>query len=143
MTVRKIRAKLVLQLLAEGLSGRAIAASQGMSRKSIAAVLEAADATETSWDDVALPDKPSARSCNTSFALIFRTVTDCSFRRVPYTRGGRSLEAGGPHRRYCWPPSAIFATPGTGPQRQYRWTPVRRIFTWGQRGHLGQLGQSG
>nr|WP_256378845.1 IS21 family transposase [Dietzia sp. UCD-THP] len=53
MTVRKIRAKLVLQLRAEGLSGRAIAASQGMSRKSIAAVLEAADATETSWDDVA------------------------------------------------------------------------------------------
>ena len=51
--VRKIRAKLVLQLRAEGLSGRAISASQGMSRKSIAAVLEAADATETSWDDVA------------------------------------------------------------------------------------------
>ncbi|MCT2107355.1 integrase [Dietzia sp. HMSC21D01] len=51
--VRKIRAKLVLQLRAEGLSGRAIAASQGMSRKSITAVLEAADATETSWDDVA------------------------------------------------------------------------------------------
>lgn len=53
MIVRKIRAKLVLQLRAEGLSGRAIAASQGMSRKSVAAVLEAADATETSWDDVA------------------------------------------------------------------------------------------
>src|SRR5690606_38307101 len=53
VTVRKIRAKLVLQLRAEGLSGRAIAASQGMSRKSITAVLEAADATETSWDDIA------------------------------------------------------------------------------------------
>jgi hypothetical protein len=52
VTVRKIRAKLVLQLRAEGLSGRAIAASQGMSRKSIAAVLEAADATEPSWHDV-------------------------------------------------------------------------------------------
>src|SRR5699024_8751262 len=51
--VRKIRAKLVLRLRAEGLSGRAIAASQGMSRKSITAVLEAADATGTSWDDVA------------------------------------------------------------------------------------------
>ncbi|MGO1391670.1 MAG: IS21 family transposase, partial [Brachybacterium alimentarium] len=50
--VRKIRAKLVLQLRAEGLSGRAIAAAQGMSRKSITAVLEAADATGTSWDDV-------------------------------------------------------------------------------------------
>ena len=31
--VRKIRAKLVLQLRADGLSARAIAASQGMSRK--------------------------------------------------------------------------------------------------------------
>lgn len=51
--VRKIRAKLVLQLRAEGLSGRAIAASQGMSRKSITAVLEAADAAGVGWDDVA------------------------------------------------------------------------------------------
>ncbi len=51
--VRKIKAKLVLQLRAEGLSGRAIASSQGMSRKSITAVLEAADAAGISWDDVA------------------------------------------------------------------------------------------
>ena len=50
--VRKIRAKLVLQLRAEGLSGRAIATSQGMSRKSVTAVLEAADAAGVSWDDV-------------------------------------------------------------------------------------------
>src|SRR5699024_7081988 len=51
--VRKIRAKLVLQLRAEGLSGRAIAASQGMSRKSVTAVLEAADGAGIGWDDVA------------------------------------------------------------------------------------------
>lgn len=51
--VRKIRAKLVLQLRAEGLSGRAIASSQAMSRKSITAVLEAADAAGLGWDDVA------------------------------------------------------------------------------------------
>ncbi len=51
--VRKIRAKLVLQLRSEGLSGRSIAASQGMSRKSVTAVLEAADAHEVTWDDVA------------------------------------------------------------------------------------------
>ncbi|TRY16483.1 transposase, partial [Tessaracoccus rhinocerotis] len=51
--VRKIRAKLVLQLRAEGLSGRAIAASQQMSRKSVTAVFEAADAAGLSWDDVA------------------------------------------------------------------------------------------
>ena len=51
--VRKIRAELVLQLRAEGLSGRAIAASQGMPRKSITAVLEAADAAGVVWDDIA------------------------------------------------------------------------------------------
>src|SRR5699024_2518534 len=50
--VRKIRAKLVLQLRADGLSARAIAASQGMSRKSVAAVLEAADAAGLGRDDV-------------------------------------------------------------------------------------------
>ena len=50
--VRKIRAKLVLQLRAEGLSGRAIAGSQAMSRKSVTQVLEAADAAGLGWDDV-------------------------------------------------------------------------------------------
>ena len=40
--VRKIKAKLILQLRAEGLSGRAIAVSQSMSRRSIAAVVGAA-----------------------------------------------------------------------------------------------------
>ena len=43
----------MLQLRAEGLSGRAIASSQGMSRKSITSVLEAADAAGVGWDDVA------------------------------------------------------------------------------------------
>ncbi|MCI1788694.1 MAG: hypothetical protein LKI58_11665 [Actinomyces sp.] len=51
--VRKIRAKLVLQLRTEGFSGRAISASQGMSRKSVRAVFEAADAAGIGWDDVA------------------------------------------------------------------------------------------
>ena len=51
--VRKIRAKLVLQLRAEGLSGRAIAASQQMTRKSVTAVLDAADAAGVAWAEVA------------------------------------------------------------------------------------------
>ncbi|MGX1769506.1 hypothetical protein ACWIE7_14555 [Dietzia sp. NPDC055343] len=55
MMVRKIRARIVLQIRAEGLSGSAMAASQSMSRKSIGALQEAADATETSGDDVAMP----------------------------------------------------------------------------------------
>jgi transposase len=54
--VRKIRAKLVLQLRAEGLSGRAIASSQAMSRKSVTQVLDAANAAGLSWDDV--KDRP-------------------------------------------------------------------------------------
>ena len=52
MVVRKIKAKLVLKLRAEGLSGRQIAA-QGMSRHSVVAVIEAADRDGVSWDDVA------------------------------------------------------------------------------------------
>lgn len=63
--VRKIRAKLILQLRAEALSGRAIAASQGMSRKSITAVLEAADAAGVRWDDIA--EKPEGEV----YALLF------------------------------------------------------------------------
>lgn len=50
--VRKIKAKLVLRLRAEGLTGRQIAA-QGMSRTSVAMVLDAADREGVSWDDVA------------------------------------------------------------------------------------------
>lgn len=54
--VGKIKAKLVLQLRAEGFSGRRIAA-QGMSRHSVAAVLEAADREGPGWDDVASLDE--------------------------------------------------------------------------------------
>lgn len=63
--VREIRAKLVLQLRAEGLSGRAIAASQSMSRNSITAVLEAADAAGVGWEDIA--DRPDGEV----YALLF------------------------------------------------------------------------
>lgn len=58
--VRKIRAKVVLRLRAEGLSGRAIAASQGMSRHGVAAVLEAAERAGIDWDGVA--ERPTSRS---------------------------------------------------------------------------------
>lgn len=51
--VRRIKAKLVLRLRGQGLSGRAIAASQRMSRHSVAAVLEAAEQAGIGWDDVA------------------------------------------------------------------------------------------
>ena len=41
--VRRIKAKLVLELRAEGMAGRAIALAQGMSRKSVLAVFDAAE----------------------------------------------------------------------------------------------------
>lgn len=50
--VRKIKAKLVLRLRAEGLTGRQIAA-QGMSRTSVAMVLDTADREGIGWDDIA------------------------------------------------------------------------------------------
>jgi len=63
--VRKIRAKLVLELRAQGLSARAIAAGQGISRNSIATVLEAADQAGITWDDIA------EQSENDVYALLF------------------------------------------------------------------------
>ena len=56
--VRKIRAKLVLQLRNQGLSRRAIESAQGMSWHSIQAVLDAAERLGLGWDDVA--DIPEA-----------------------------------------------------------------------------------
>jgi transposase len=50
--VRKIRAKLILQLRNQGLSRRAIESSQGISRHSIQAVLDAAQRLGLGWDDV-------------------------------------------------------------------------------------------
>ncbi|TFC84013.1 IS21 family transposase [Cryobacterium sp. TMT3-29-2] len=51
--VRKIKAKLVLQLRNQGLSRRAIESAQGMSRHSIQAVLDAAELAGLGWADVA------------------------------------------------------------------------------------------
>lgn len=63
--IEKIRAKLVLQLRAEGLSAQAIATSQAISRKSVTVVLEAADAAGLSWDDV------KDRAGSDVYALVF------------------------------------------------------------------------
>ena len=54
--VRRIKAKLVLRLRAEGLTGRQIAA-QGMSRTSVAMALDAADREGIGWDDVSAFDE--------------------------------------------------------------------------------------
>ncbi|MGT2461429.1 hypothetical protein [Sinomonas atrocyanea] len=57
--------RLVLRLRAEGLAGRAIAASHGMSHKSVTAVLEAADAAGVDWGDV--KDRADGEVCGTLF----------------------------------------------------------------------------
>lgn len=67
--VRKIRAKLVPRLRAEGFSGRQIAA-QDMSRHSVAAVLEAADREGVGFDDVA--DLDQAAVYARLFLLVLR-----------------------------------------------------------------------
>ena len=51
--VRKIKAKLVLQLRNQGLSGRAIASAQGIARNSVQAVIDAAEQLNVGWDDIA------------------------------------------------------------------------------------------
>lgn len=63
--VWKIRAKLVLQLRAQGMSGRTMASSQSISRNSVAGVLEAATTTGISWEDI--QDKPE----NAVYELLF------------------------------------------------------------------------
>lgn len=63
--VRKIQAKLVLRLHAQGLSRRAIARSQGMSRRSVSDVLDAARAVGVGWDDVA------GKTDGEAYALLF------------------------------------------------------------------------
>jgi transposase len=51
--VRRIKVRLVLQLRAEGMTGRAIAEAHGMSRRSVLAVFDAADTGGLSWADLA------------------------------------------------------------------------------------------
>lgn len=51
--VRKIKAKLVLQLRNQNLSRRAIESAHGISRHSIQAVLDAGERAGLGWDDVA------------------------------------------------------------------------------------------
>ncbi|GEM_PF-5961244 len=50
--VRKIKAEQILQPRAEDLSGHAIASTQGISRNSVAEVLNAAANNSSSWDEL-------------------------------------------------------------------------------------------
>ena len=50
---KRIRAKLVLELLAKGMSGREIRSTRRISQRSIKLVREAAERAGVTWDDVA------------------------------------------------------------------------------------------
>ena len=63
--VRRINAKLVIELRAGGMTGRAIAAAQGMSRKIVLAVFDAADQAGIGRDGIA--DRSGAEV----YALLF------------------------------------------------------------------------
>lgn len=104
--VRRNRAKLVLQLRAEGLSGRAIAVVQGMSRKSIAAVLEAADLAGMGWDDVA--DLLDAERCMRGCSGAGVSTRACSPNRTGNASTGR------------WPGGGDVEAPGRRVRRRLR-----------------------
>ena len=63
--VRRIKTKLVLELRAQGVTGRMIAHTHGMSRNSVAAVFSAADRAGIVWDSIT--DKTDAEV----YALVF------------------------------------------------------------------------
>ena len=58
---REIKAKTVLRLSGQGLSGRAIAGSLGIARQGVAETLDAAKAAGVGWDDAA--DKSDDEAC--------------------------------------------------------------------------------
>lgn len=62
--VNRIPAKRVFRLRAEGLSRRAIAASQRISRNSITAVYDAADQLDIDFDDIADVDDADSTLCS-------------------------------------------------------------------------------
>lgn len=99
--VRKIQAKLVLRLHAQGLSGRAIARSQGMSRRSVSDVLDAARAVGVGWDDVA------GKTDGEVYALLFpgRGERESVYEQPDWARVHRELARVGvtlriPHGEY-------------------------------------------
>jgi hypothetical protein len=83
--------------------------------------------------EIARPEKPSVRNCSTSFALIFRTIPECSFRRVPYTNGGRNVSRPvpndtitGPRRHHRYENGVAPEPSITGPQQgEYSLAPTR------------------
>lgn len=77
---------------------------------------------------IALPDRPSARSCNTSFALIFRTIGILLPPCALYARREEPTNSGGPHPRHYRSPRRQPDHFAIGPQTRGKRPPVTRIF---------------
>lgn len=89
----KIRAKLILQLRSEGLSGRAIAASQGMVAKEHHRRVGSSRRSGVSWDDVVECSEDEV------YDLLSRardSTTACSPNRTGRTSTGNLPESGSP-----------------------------------------------
>ena len=69
--VRRIKAKAVLRLDGQGLSGRAMARSPGIAGQSVSGTPGAAKTAGVGWDDVAdRPDAGCTRSCSRAGASV-------------------------------------------------------------------------
>ncbi|QOL32661.1 IS21 family transposase [Bifidobacterium eulemuris] len=85
--VRKIKAKTILRLSERGLSGRAIARSQGVARRSVAETLDAATSAGVGWADVA------GKTDDEVYALLFpgRGDRESVYERPDWARVHREL----------------------------------------------------
>lgn len=85
--VRKIKAKLILRLHDQGLSGRAIARSQGISRRGVADALAAAERLGVSYADVA------GKSDDEVYAMLFpgRNEHESVYEQPDWARVHREL----------------------------------------------------
>lgn len=84
---RKTKAKLIMQLRNQGLSGRAIASAQDMARNSVQAVIDAAEKLGLGWDEVA--ELPEAEVYPTLFPG--RNVRESVFAQPDWTRVHKEL----------------------------------------------------
>ncbi|MFB9073048.1 hypothetical protein ACFFX0_18300 [Citricoccus parietis] len=95
---------------------RSLTSSQPIPAASAASSTAVTDLRDMPCDvEIARPDKPSARSCSTSLALIFRTIDGLLPSRALYTRR-KEPKHGGPQARHCRLPSPLPAGQCNGPR---------------------------
>lgn len=105
VTVRKIKAKLVLQLRNQSLSGSAISSAQGMSRHSVQAVIDAADRLGLGWGDVADMSGSASRQGSRRSSLMLSLRGSGARTRTPtgYWSGPRGARGRRSHTQHPVP----------------------------------------